>query len=211
MFFENQEIDISGLPHIAEATFQKLSRNYVSVRYIGNTIFFLLLLGGLFGVYLETPIVTDYPTLWYALLAFWCFWMITSFILVKLGYDIRGYVLREKDIVHRKGVLYKSTTTIPFNRVQHCEISQGPIQRMFDLHTLEIFTAGGSKSDLAIPGLHGETAQQIKEFIVKKTVIAEEEANILEQETERVESIEPIASSDELLDTKTYTDNTSKY
>jgi len=46
MFFENQEIDITNLPNIAETTFQKLSKNYVSVRYIGNTIFFLLLLGG---------------------------------------------------------------------------------------------------------------------------------------------------------------------
>ncbi len=184
MFFENQEIDLANLPNIVETTFQKLSKNYVSVRYIGNSIFFLLLLGGLFSVYIETSIIEDYPTLWYGLLAFWCFWMITSFLLVKLGYDIRGYVLREKDIIHRKGVLFKSTTTIPFNRVQHCEISQGPIQRMFNLHTLEIFTAGGGKSDLAIPGLEGDTAQQIKEFIVKKTAIAEEEAGQEENSTD---------------------------
>lgn len=198
MFFENQEIDITGLPNISEATFQKLSKNYVSVQYIGNTIFFLILLGGLFGVYIETAISEDYPTLWYGLLAFWCFWIITAFILVKLGYDIRGYVLREKDIIHRKGVLFKSTTTIPFNRVQHCEISQGPIQRMFDLHTLEIFTAGGGKSDLSIPGLKGDTAQQIKEFIVKKTAIAEEEIAInLEGETQTIEpEVKPLVDSE---------------
>jgi len=99
-------------------------------------------------------------------------------------------------VIHRKGVLFKSTTTIPFNRVQHCEISQGPIQRMFNLHTLEIFTAGGGKSDLAIPGLEGDTAQQIKEFIVKKTAIAEEETILEEQDqTEDLTSItdeEPI-------------------
>ena len=190
MFFENQEIDITKLPNIAEATFQKLSKNYVSVRYIGNTIFFLLLLGGLFSIYLETSIMEEYPTLWYGLLAFWFFWVIASFLLVKLGYDIRGYVLREKDVIHRKGVLFKSTTTIPFNRVQHCEISQGPIQRMFNLHTLEIFTAGGGKSDLAIPGLEGDTAQQIKEFIVKKTAIAEEETILEDQDqTEDLASI----------------------
>ena len=198
MFFENQEIDITNLPNIAEATFQKLSKNYVSVRYIGNTIFFLLLLGGLFSIYLETSIMEEYPTLWYGLLAFWFFWVITSFLLVKLGYDIRGYVLREKDVIHRKGVLFKSTTTIPFNRVQHCEISQGPIQRMFNLHTLEIFTAGGGKSDLAIPGLEGDTAQQIKEFIVKKTAIAEEETILEEQD--QTEDFASIITDEERID-----------
>ena len=198
MFFENQEIDITNLPNIAEATFQKLSKNYVSVRYIGNTIFFLLLLGGLFSIYLETSIMEEHPTLWYGLLAFWFFWVIASFLLVKLGYDIRGYVLREKDVIHRKGVLFKSTTTIPFNRVQHCEISQGPIQRMFNLHTLEIFTAGGGKSDLAIPGLEGDTAQQIKEFIVKKTAIAEEETILEEQD--QTEDFASIITDEERID-----------
>ena len=204
MFFENQEIDTSSLPNIAETTFQKLSKNYVSVRYIGNTIFFLLLLGGLFSIYIETSIIEDYPTLWYGLLAFWCFWLITSFLLVKLGYDIRGYVLREKDIIHRKGVLFKSTTTIPFNRVQHCEISQGPIQRLFNLHTLEIFTAGGGKSDLAIPGLEGDTAQQIKEFIVKKTAIAEEETELPEDQTA---DLIPIITNEESSISKTFNDS----
>ncbi len=204
MFFENQEIDTSSLPNIAETTFQKLSKNYVSVRYIGNTIFFLLLLGGLFSIYIETSIIEDYPTLWYGLLAFWCFWLITSFLLVKLGYDIRGYVLREKDIIHRKGVLFKSTTTIPFNRVQHCEISQGPIQRLFNLHTLEIFTAGGGKSDLAIPGLEGDTAQQIKEFIVKKTAIAEEETELPEDQTT---DLSPIITDEESSISKTFNDS----
>ena len=40
---------------------------------------------------------------------------------------------------------------------------------MFDLHTLQVFTAGGSNSDLSIPGLKADTAARIKEFIIKKT------------------------------------------
>jgi uncharacterized membrane protein YdbT with pleckstrin-like domain len=89
--------------------------------------------------------------------------------LTKLGYNIRGYILRERDLLHRRGVIFKTITSIPFNRVQHCEVSQGPIQRFFGLNTLQVFTAGGSNSDLSIPGLKGEQAQKIKEFILKKT------------------------------------------
>ncbi len=168
MVFENLEINAGELPAVETANYQQLSRNYVGVRYISNAIFFVILLVGVFVLYRETEI-SSYPTAWYAVLTFWVFWFLISLFLVKKGYDNRGYVLREYDIIHRKGVLVKSLTTVPFNRVQHCEISQGPIQRLFNLHTLEIFTAGGGKSDLSIPGLEGETAQQIKEFIVKKT------------------------------------------
>jgi len=168
MIFENLEINVQELPSVETATYQQLSKNWMAVRYISNALFFLILLLGIAVLYRETEIMA-YPTLWYAVLSFWFFWFVISLFLVKKGYDIRGYVLRKEDIIHRKGVIVRSLTTIPFNRVQHCEISQGPIQRIFNLHTLEIFTAGGGKSDLSIPGLEGETAQQIKEFIVKKT------------------------------------------
>lgn len=174
MIFDNQEIDIQALPAVENATYRQLSKNYVAVRYISNAIFFLVLLMGIVVLYRETSI-KSLPVVWYAILSFWFFWFLVSLFLVKKGYDIRGYVLRAQDIIHRKGVVVKSLTTIPFNRVQHCEISQGPIQRLFNLHTLEIFTAGGGKSDLSIPGLEGETAQQIKEFIVQKTKKGKEE------------------------------------
>ena len=83
--------------------------------------------------------------------------------------------MRSKDIVYRSGWLWRSTTTAPFNRVQHVMIDQGLIERQFQLSKLKIFTAGGSGSDLTIPGLNPETANTLKEFIVKKTTADEEE------------------------------------
>jgi len=190
MLFENQEIHIETLPQVEVATFQKLAKNYVTVRYIGSALFFFALSLGIATLFMETNIL-EHPILKYGIVAFWLFWFIATLILVKLGYKVRGYVLREKDIIHRKGVLFKSTTTIPFNRVQHCEISQGPIQRIFNLHTLEIFTAGGSKSDLAIPGLEGDIAQQIRTFIVKRMdEIDEETASINEATNEQNKEID---------------------
>jgi len=153
--------------------FQKLDENYLVVRYIGSFIFFLIMGFGLIMSYFLTD-VTEVPGLFWGLVGLWIVWAITSFVLTNLGYKVRGYILRDKDLVHRKGVIFKTLTTIPFNRVQHCEVSQGIIQRMFDLHTLQIFTAGGSNSDLSIPGLKADTAQRIKEFIINKTVLESE-------------------------------------
>ena len=170
--FENKEIDIQSLPDIESGAFQQLDRNYLKVSYIGNAIFFFILLMILIGANFMSEIHTA-PIVKWGLIAFWLFWLILSFAFIKMGYGIRGYVLRERDMVHRRGVIFRNLTTIPFNRVQHCEVSQGPIQRLFDLHTLQIFTAGGSNSDLSIPGLKGGTAQKIKEYIINKTGLGE--------------------------------------
>lgn len=85
-----------------------------------------------------------------------------------MGFPKRGYILRERDITYSKGWLFHSVTTIPFNRIQHSDVSQGPIERKFKLSTLKIYTAGGSSSDLSIPGLEAGEAQILREFISKK-------------------------------------------
>lgn len=169
MLFENHEINIDALPKVETGNFQQLDENYLVVRYIGSFIFFMIIGFGLIMAYLLTELSDNLPLFW-GLVTGWILWAIASFVLTRMGYKIRGYLLRDRDLVHRQGVIFKNTTTIPFNRVQHCEVSQGIIQRMFDLHTLQIFTAGGSNSDLSIPGLKADTAQRIKDFIINKTV-----------------------------------------
>ena len=74
-------------------------------------------------------------------------------------------MVREKDISYKKGVFYKKITTVPFNRIQHVEIDQGPISRFFNLASLSVFTAGDSSDDLKVNGLLKDEAQQIKEYI----------------------------------------------
>ncbi|MEM6965890.1 MAG: PH domain-containing protein [Bacteroidota bacterium] len=168
VLFQNTQIDINQLPSVEAIHFQRLDPAHVRVKYIANAIFFSILLAGVF--YLRSqPLVADHPRLANGLLVFWILWTIAGFVLTKIGYDIEGYALREKDIVHIKGVINRRQTAIPFNRVQHCEIKAGPIQRFFNLKTLEVYTAGGQSSDLSIDGLKGEHAQNLKDFIIKTT------------------------------------------
>jgi len=168
MIFQNSQIDVSQLPSVEAIDFQRLAPAHLKVKYISNAIFFAIMLAVIF--YLRTePIVAEHPRLANGLLIFWGVWMILSFLLTRLGYQIEGYALREKDIVHIKGVINRKQTAIPFNRVQHCEIKAGPIQRLFKLKTLEVYTAGGHSSDMSIAGLKGDDAQVLKNYIVKTT------------------------------------------
>ena len=168
MIFQNSQIDLSLLPSIDDIHYQRLAPAHVKVKYISNTIFFLVMLAGIIYLRFE-PVVSEHPRLNNGLLIFWFVWLLISFILTKMNYDIEGYALREKDIVHIKGVINRKQVAVPFNRVQHCEIKAGPIQRYFNLKTLEIYTAGGHSSDLSIAGLKGEDAQVLKDFIIKTT------------------------------------------
>ena len=80
----------------------------------------------------------------------------------------RGYALRDKDILFRKGVLWQSVTAVPFNRIQHVETSSTPLDRKFGLATLQLFTAGGSSGDLKIDGLGEDIAEQLRVCILDK-------------------------------------------
>ena len=79
-----------------------------------------------------------------------------------------GYAVRDKDLVYRSGVFWRSVTAVPFNRIQHVETSSSPLDRRFSLASLKLFTAGGSGGDLKIDGLHRERAEQLRAFVLDK-------------------------------------------
>lgn len=175
MIFENAQLDITQLPSLEAVEYQKLEADYLKVSYYGRFITWLVLLGLLFsGITMSGFLFTD-TKLAFAAMGLGFILALFSFWLLKKGFDIKGFYLREKDISYREGLIFRSLTTIPFNRIQHCEITQGPIERRYDLKTLQVFTAGGQSSDLTIPGLKAEEAQRLKEFITQKTSTNDEE------------------------------------
>ncbi len=168
MIFTNPQIDLSQLPRVATLSYENLERNYLVASIIRTLIFFVIVGGVMLFLNLNPEVeLPRYVPLamaigWPSLLGFflWLAWR---------GYQIEGFAVREKDLLHKKGVIFRKETAIPFKRVQHCEIQQGPIQRALNLSTLQIFTAGGSSSDLSISGLHPDTAQRLKVFLLQQT------------------------------------------
>ena len=173
-FFDNDQIMVGALPSIDNLIFQSLERDYLKVSMIASAIFSLIFIVGasilLFFLRDELPFAGKIA------IAGGAFILSTMILwLTYKGYQFKKYALRQRDIVFQSGYVFRSQTVVPFNRIQHCEINQGPIDRLFDLASLKIFTAGGSYSDLSIPGLHMQTAEDLKHFIIKQTGIGEEE------------------------------------
>lgn len=173
MIFQNTQISVSNLPQLEEINFIQLDKNYIKSELIGSAIFF----GIVFLVLAVLTLFNQWWKQWYfwPIWGGWLAWLLTSVFFTVKNYAIAGYAIRQKDIAYRRGVLFRTITTIPFNRIQHCEITEGPVEKMFELATLKVFTAGGSSSDMAISGLHNTEARQIKQMITRKIESDEEE------------------------------------
>jgi membrane protein YdbS with pleckstrin-like domain len=81
---------------------------------------------------------------------------------VPRRYRLTGYAVEPLEVHYRTGAMWRRQTSIPINRIQHVEITQGPVERMLSLAKLVIYTAGGSGSDLAAPGLAQRKAESIR-------------------------------------------------
>jgi uncharacterized protein len=76
------------------------------------------------------------------------------------GYDMGSDRLR---IV--RGYMFYRDTVVPFGRIQHIDVDQGPIDRRYDLATLTVHTAGNHNSTVALPGLLHADALAMRETI----------------------------------------------
>ena len=161
-----QNISVTSFPDITQIEFKSIHKRYLKVLLINVFLIFLVVFPALFFVDKKGLFELSRNSIWIYFALFLVFIVVLS--IKMIGFKKRKYAIREKDVSYKKGVFFRSLTTVPFNRIQHIEIDQGPISRFFDLASLSVFTAGDSSDDLKISGLLKEDAQQIKEFISNK-------------------------------------------
>lgn len=162
--FKNNQINSLNLPDYRTVDFEPISRRQLTKALL--LWFFGLLVvttGGILWIYYSYN-----PYLQLVVLSLLSFIYAFQFIIIWKKQSRYGYALREKDLVYKRGFLIEQITVIPFNRVQHVSTSQGVLDRFFSIARLQLFTAGGSGSDINIPGLPPQLARQMKERIVQK-------------------------------------------
>ena len=172
-YFENIAVDPNELPAVEENEFIPIDPGYARVLYLSNTLYFLLILAGI-GIFSLVQLgLLHWMT--YALLLGWICLYLFSLWFAHVSTRKKEYLVRWHDISFKEGVFFKSWITIPFSRVQHCQIIKGLIDNLFGLVELRIFTAGGSSSDIVIPGLKPDIAFRLKEQIIGKVIDQDEE------------------------------------
>ncbi len=117
-----------------------------------------------------TPIVVFAPVIFssfisipiFIILIFTVFW-------IPKYYGTIFYKLTSNEIFWRRGVWFKTTGIVPYNRITNIDISQGPLSRAFGLSTLRIQTAGYSvatrrSAEIRLDGIRN--AKELREFIM---------------------------------------------
>jgi uncharacterized protein len=129
-----------------------LDPRHISVTRIASAIFMAIFVVGA-GV-LEVSRIMPHGTfiIPVTLLALYYVWVVPARKYARWGYHISADRLR---IV--RGYLFYSDTIVPFGRIQHIDVEQGPLQRPYGLATLQVHTAGNHNSTVSLPGLaHGD-------------------------------------------------------
>jgi membrane protein YdbS with pleckstrin-like domain len=118
--------------------------SYVPVALFSDmpAVFPVVILGGTF--------------LLFALLWYW----------VGLYYESMWYELREDEINWKRGVWFRTTGIVPYNRITNLDVRQGPFMRYLGISSLAIQTAGYSGQ--AVPEIRIEAiehAEELRELI----------------------------------------------
>jgi hypothetical protein len=88
-----------------------------------------------------------------------------AILIPKRRYRSWGYELAEDELHVGHGLWTRARTVVPFGRVQHIDVTQGPLERRFGLGTLVLHTAGTRGSAVALPGLAHEEAGRMRDLI----------------------------------------------
>ena len=91
---------------------------------------------------------------------------ILLWIWVGLYYESMSYELREDEINWKRGIWFRTTGIVPYNRITNLDVRQGPLMRALGISSLAIQTAGYSGQ--AVPEIRIEAiehAEELRELI----------------------------------------------
>jgi uncharacterized membrane protein YdbT with pleckstrin-like domain len=81
------------------------------------------------------------------------------------------YVIDSDSVKMNKGVFWKKRVTVPFTKITNLDVTQGPVQRAFDIGTIHVQTAGaggpeGARAELKLLGVRD--LDEVKDTIMER-------------------------------------------
>lgn len=159
---------------VPEADWRRLDPRKIALdRAAGWITTAVLSFGWLFAALIVSLVGDDVPAwLRLALVGLWLPFTgaiaLLSYWWPPLEYRHARYRIDEQLIEIQRGVVWRISIAVPRSRVQHLDVSQGPIQRRYGLGVLSIYTAGTEHSQVTLDGLAHEVAQQLRDQLLPR-------------------------------------------
>ncbi len=158
--------------------YQKLDKRIKTSWRISRLISFVITMAvlGFIRLFIDRPLGTNIFYYDIFLLVVFLYSFITLIVYPVVEYRQWSYALTNDRVEIHHGIIFLKTTVIPVIRIQHVTISQGPINRIFKLSTVVIFTASGS---FEIEGLSSDTALSLTETLKSRLYTRIEDSDSL--------------------------------
>ncbi len=92
--------------------------------------------------------------------------IILFFIWARLYYESMWYELHDDEMRWKRGVIFRRTGIVPYNRVTNIDVKQGPVMRPLSISTVSIQTAGYSGKGVPEISIEGIVyAEELRELI----------------------------------------------
>lgn len=160
-------------PNLADGVPRRLAPQFVRFERISGGIFTLVVSFGLFVAaviaWLNTGFRLSLAVLFlsaWAIVTGFLGWI--AFAWPRRSYAHASYVVDADGIEIRTGVWWRSVVNVPRSRVQHIDVSQGPLERSHGLGRLIIYTAGTEHSRVELPGLDHGTALLLRDHLLPR-------------------------------------------
>ena len=147
-----------------DQTWQRVSPKYAWADLVVNLIIILLIAAALVVVIVATSGDTPIGPL-IAMPAVIVILLINAFLAFRRVRAI-GYILREDDLLFRRGIMFERVIAVPYGRLQLVDVNRGPLLRALGLSTLEFVTAAAA-TGVNLPGLPAEEAESLRDRLVE--------------------------------------------
>ncbi|AND17585.1 PH domain-containing protein [Rathayibacter tritici] len=77
-----------------------------------------------------------------------------------------GYLLRQDDLLFRRGIMFQRFVSVPYGRMQLIDVNRGPLARALGLADLRFVTAAAA-TGVSIPGLAEAEAEELRDRLVE--------------------------------------------
>jgi membrane protein YdbS with pleckstrin-like domain len=163
--FTNDAIDTTTLPKFEDVMLTPIHKDYWKVTLFNLvTAYIVVAIAACAVIYMVDEPVPYLPYFAIGYAAIVC----SHIFIERIGFKNKAYAFRTHDVIYRSGAISLTTTIIPYNRVQHAALYEGWLARRYNLASVEVYTAGGANSDIKIPGLEKDHAENIKQLLMGK-------------------------------------------
>ena len=163
-------MDTEAAVSIADGVTRQLDPRWIPLRRIQNAIFFVVLSMGSFVGVIVLWVASRMLVAGLLLLPVWALVMAAiAWQLYRwpaISYRHASYSLDGEGFEIARGVYWRTLTNVPRSRVQHTDVSQGPLERRYGLGTLVVHTAGTMHSQVTLSGLEFTVARQIRAHLL---------------------------------------------